>query len=607
MKHSFQIAGVSLLAMLVLAGCVDDNYDLSDVDTTSEFKIDNLTVPLKLQPITLESVLDLDNDPNDVIQIEESNGQRFYVARKSGDFHATPAAVKEITTSMPQIAGIHQTINGQILNSGSSAPGMRRAGAENLVVYFPLKPQMTNFKYDVWDVNKEIFTLSEIKLRNNSSHRTTIKISLNSPELQSVAEYVTLRDVQFQFPTNLQIEVPAGCTYQNGLLSLPEMVANASNNFTVGVEVVLTGLKFETPLELKAVDNYEGAGHFSINEDLGIKSANIYATPKTQITDVPTSITCNVDFAMNEMVINAFSGRIRYNVSIDEISELNLSDIPDFLSKPETNISLYNPRLELDANNPVGNYNVGVSAGITITPHRDNETTSTKYIFPGFSIGHNGEGPYHIEIGAKTPNAPSNYQYSFPDLSKILSGNGIPKYLKLDLTSPTYPQPVIDGEAKDFPLGEPFSEVNGKYSFYAPLSLCDGSVIYYTDRDEGWEEEDLQKAKVSKLTLTATAISDLPCSISVTATPLDKDGNALPKLETDANWATIPANANAETGKFSFDLIPADPNVPFQNIDGIEFVAKAVQEVDGVVLSPDQKIVIDNIKITISGSYTTDF
>ena len=607
MKHYLQKTGVSLLGLLLLAGCTDDTYDLSDIDTTSEFKINDLVIPLNLRPITLENVLDIDDDPDAVIQIDEQNGRRFYVARKSGNLHAVPGMVNELRTSVPQISSINQTLNGQVENTGAQLPGVREAATDGLAIVFPVKEQMTGFSYNVGHVDKEIFTLSEVKLKNNAQHRTTIKINLSSPEIKSVASQVVLRDVQLQFPRNLRIEYPSGYTYNNGLLTLPEMVADASNNFTVSAEVVVTGLKFDTPLQLKDLDDYEGYGNFSINENLGIKSAKLYATPKAQISDIPTSISLNIDFGMNEMVINEFSGKIRYNVNIDDITELNLSDIPDFLVGEQTNISLYNPRIELDVNNPVGNYNVGISTGLTITPRRDNEPVSEKFVFPGISIGHNGEGPYHIEIGAKTPDNPAAYQYSFPELSNVLSGAGIPKYLKFDLTSPKYPVPVISGDAKNFPLGKQFSEINGKYQFYAPLAFCDGSVVYYTEREDDWQDEDLQKAKVTKLTLTATALSDLPCSVALTATLLDKDGNRLDKKETDANWAFIPANATAETGKFSFDLIPANPDVPFQNIDGIEFVAKATQEVDGVALSPDQKITIDNIKITVSGSYTTDF
>ena len=38
MKQIFLYGGLPLLAMVSLTGCIDDNYDLSDIDTTSEFK-----------------------------------------------------------------------------------------------------------------------------------------------------------------------------------------------------------------------------------------------------------------------------------------------------------------------------------------------------------------------------------------------------------------------------------------------------------------------------------------------------------------------------------------------------------------------------------------
>lgn len=611
MKLTLPGLGALSISLLLLTGCTDDNYDLSDIDTTSQFRVNDLTVPLRLQPITLENVLEIDeNDPDAAIIVDRSNPDApFYAVKKSGSFTATPNAIAAISTDAPTIESTNQTINGDIVNFPTNLPGKTRAGEP--VVHFPVKPDETTFTYDIWDVSKEIFTVSKIGLENSDKHRTRIGISLGSPQIASVANKVIFRNIRFQLPKNLQIEVPTGCTYTNGLLTVPEITADINNGYTANFSIVVTGLDFDTPIKLKESNELEKAGHFKFSEEIGIAGADLYVFPSGNITDVPTTVNFSADYTMNSMLINSYSGDIRYAVDINDITEVSLTDIPDFLAGEQTDVRLYSPRIEIEANNPVGEYNIGCRAGLSITPRRDNGGNGQTYSLQQFEIGHdNGNGPYKIEIGARFADrntTPGVSRYLFPELSDVLAGAGIPQHLKIDLKSTTNPQPVIAGNAQNFPLGTSLNQVNGKYTFFAPLALCDGSTIYYTQTDKDWDEEDLQKVEVERLSLTATAISDFPCSLKVTATLLDKNGNELAKRDTDANWAVVPANANEQTGQFSFVLEPADPNVPFRNIDGITFTAIATQSVDGVALAPNQNITIDNVRIKVTGSYTTDF
>ena len=56
------ISLLSVPALLFILSCVDNNYDMSDIDTTSRFNISNLTLPLNLDPVKLGVVLDIKDD-----------------------------------------------------------------------------------------------------------------------------------------------------------------------------------------------------------------------------------------------------------------------------------------------------------------------------------------------------------------------------------------------------------------------------------------------------------------------------------------------------------------------------------------------------------------
>ena len=55
MKINYFLTGMaSASALLMLPGCIDDNYDLSDIDTTTELKVNDLVVPLNLKSISMQ-------------------------------------------------------------------------------------------------------------------------------------------------------------------------------------------------------------------------------------------------------------------------------------------------------------------------------------------------------------------------------------------------------------------------------------------------------------------------------------------------------------------------------------------------------------------------
>lgn len=48
MRKTLSFAMVTLVTASVMTGCVDDAYDLDDIDTTVEVKINDLTIPSTL-------------------------------------------------------------------------------------------------------------------------------------------------------------------------------------------------------------------------------------------------------------------------------------------------------------------------------------------------------------------------------------------------------------------------------------------------------------------------------------------------------------------------------------------------------------------------------
>ena len=76
-------------AAVTLTAC-DSNFDLSDIDKEVQFKAADLTVPLNVEPITLDAVLDLD-DNSKIVKDRTNNTYSF---QDSGTFQSNGVSVQ---------------------------------------------------------------------------------------------------------------------------------------------------------------------------------------------------------------------------------------------------------------------------------------------------------------------------------------------------------------------------------------------------------------------------------------------------------------------------------------------------------------------------------
>ena len=69
----YWLTGLSSLVLIAATSCVDNAYDLSDIDTTARLQVKELVVPMNIDKATLDQVLDLDDD-SEVKKIEQADG-----------------------------------------------------------------------------------------------------------------------------------------------------------------------------------------------------------------------------------------------------------------------------------------------------------------------------------------------------------------------------------------------------------------------------------------------------------------------------------------------------------------------------------------------------
>ena len=51
------MAALTACSALVFTGCIDNSYDLSDIDTTTQLRFNNLVLPIQMDPILLSDII----------------------------------------------------------------------------------------------------------------------------------------------------------------------------------------------------------------------------------------------------------------------------------------------------------------------------------------------------------------------------------------------------------------------------------------------------------------------------------------------------------------------------------------------------------------------
>lgn len=589
MKRIFLYGGLPLLAMVSLTGCIDDNYDLSDIDTTSEFKVNDLVLPVNIDVVTLGDIIDV--KPEDQIKEIIIGGQTFYAVQESGTFASEPIHIPSFSTNAPSVSST--TVSFNVGANRNNAPA--KLPSLTLGLTAPIEKSIS---YRAENIDAAIISLTEL-----FTDELSIALTFTaSPEVTGIAE-IELQNLLLDLPKGLTITnvLPDGI-YNNGRLEIPSVkLENGVATITLkasGVNLADNGCTIDY-----------NRHSLELNSNVNIESALLLVTPKTDAAvTVPENVSLNVDYAISPLSVTAVSGRIHYMLEGDalNISPISLAELPDFLAQEGTNLVLSNPQIYLSVNNPVAEEKLEYRTGLQLTAVRDGEPEKYFSLDNGyFDVNYNKgvTGPYNFCLSPESPAAdqvPTGYtnpvHVPFTSLGSVISGNGLPKSIGIDLVDPQIFEQAVNG----FRLGHNLNALEGSWEFVAPLALKSGvgSKIVYTKTENGWNDEDVDAITISTLEISMSVDSDLPLKANITGYPIDKSGNQI--SEVTIVGAEIPANAKDEE-------VVIRVNGTVQHLDGITFTATVEPDESEKALSPSQTLTLKNIRAKVSGSYTKKF
>ena len=571
MTKNYLLLPLSAALILPLAGCIDDNYDLNDIDSTVRVDVNNLTIPINLDAVEMRNIMDIDDD-DEIKVITADDGSKYYALEKKGDFDSKIINVEYINIPAPKVDAVKMmlmpTQSGKTLTCDLLSPAA------------PYSFVSTNI------------TSSVVELESTKGN-LDFDIKLTVAPWNNPSGSMTIENLKLQLPKGLNLGV--GYDNQTG-------VYNAGT-------VTSQGSVFTIPIRSKEI-TFEKGEFNATNHSLRVSGEMKILGGKLSMDmsqagfdSCPNSMQMTCEYIFSDYRADYFTGVFQYDVEDFNVNPLAIDNIPDVLSQEGTNVKLTNPAVYLHLNNPFGDEGIYAQAALTVVAvHKDNG----RFAFsPNNKVMHLGKGnsdeanymlsplQHPLSLIAGYPDA---QWVPFSTLGDILATpagagtpDGFPLTLEINWDNPSVP-PV---HVSDFRLGRR-EKIEGNYTFLAPLQFADGSVVYYTDSMDGWSSDELDKMTITSLDVNAIIDSDLPIDMDFTAYPIDKEGHRIPNV----NVSSVKLPANAKDYQLTITVTGE-----FSGLDGLRFDAVAKGVDPDQPLRPSQTIHITKLRPRVSGYY----
>lgn len=572
--------------LLLLTGCIDDNYDLSNADTTTRLTVNDLVLPVNIDPIRLGDVIKFDEGSK--IQPVTLGGKEFYALVQDGSFESEDINIAGVSATPSPINPTVETLE-RLINPDSK----RRAPQTDFV--YVIDNIGNTFTYDAVNIDEAIVKLGQIE-----TAPFDFLLTLEIQDYDNAIKEMSFTDMRIRAPKGLDA-VPSVGRYDKATgiwtISQVDVVGNRTEVSlrATGVDCEIAGVRILPDRTL------DFQSQFIMEEGL------VHIVPNAGVFPNPDHVVFTIGYGLDDFEVKSFSGRIRYRLDGLAIDPVNLTDIPDFLKGGETNIEMANPQIYLQINNPVGDVPLDLSTGLTLTAQRNGLSDLRYTLDRPVVIDHayGVAGPYNFVLSPSSNNlnVPDMFDshlqwYQFSTLGSLLATpsswteKGIPDRIAIDLTDAGVPEQDVNG----FVIPRTLPAARGQYEIVAPLALNDGSHVIYTETRDGWSDDDLDKLTVTRLVLTAHAKNNCPVSLQLTVVPIDTDGHEL-----DAKVQSNTLEANTET-ELTIELTGE-----VRHLDGIRLRAVLESGASGEPLSPEQTLDLTDIRARVSGYYETDF
>lgn len=552
-----------LLGGMVIASCVDDNYDLSDIDMTLQIGKDgSLTLPKSSTgDIKLENLFDLaDDGPITKVTVD---GKEFYYMDQSGNAEQAVINIEDITIPQPEIKDFKANL---LKEDEISVKAAEPAIADGTSVFYYNFEDLATAYIPISTsagINEDVKGLTHITFDTESAevnfsvhlekygHLKTVhydNLALLLPkgmEIVDDVEYVYQRNGQtMRQPGTLSID-------ENGLPKVTffdgeDEGADAASAATITMKIKGANVS-DDPTVSDFIFNPEDhtahldskiqmIGYMRVDEsDLDLSNLTPEEMTKVATEGNSALIPSDVFYVgggnfKSDLCVETFSGALEHRIT--DINDIELNDIPDFLDDDEVELDLTNPQLILIVKSDL---QTEASTRIKLNAYRNGEMTARGLDTGILSLdGRSGKTIVKILAKDARPEAvaiPDEYK----DGNYILQGQTVNNIGDIIRRVPDKIEIVGVDEQKSIVVSLPNCEnlnirqdynIDLSYRIYCPLSFGDNFQIIYHEEESGWDiGTSLDDLDFQSLTIDATVTSDLPLALYLEGTPISVDGS----------------------------------------------------------------------------------
>lgn len=284
---------------------------------------------------------------------------------------------------------------------------------------------------------------------------------------------------------------------------------------------------------------------------------------------------------------------------------INVGNYPDFISRDGAVLDLYNPQVLISVYNE-SPLPMTLNADIV---SRKGENTCTVH------LGDNGSAtvPIVLEASGTTKICFSRTGEGAPAGYKSVKSAGLSEILRILPEQICLTNIEIKADSKDIPEGHDKTySFHCGYDILVPLAFGSDLRFEYSYDFIGWNEtfnpDSGDGFDVKNADVMFDFVNMIPVGMDVTASAIDASGNAIPGI-TIQTKGTILSGSTGNPSRNPMTLNLKSSAQDMRNLDGIRLDIKALgpdKEHLGVCLNKNQGIRLENMKIRLQGSITTE-
>ena len=578
-RRPFIATALLLTSLGVTTSCIDNSYDLNkDIDMTVNVGGEHLAIPVGyMEQITLDKIIELDE--GDDLQLV--NGE--YHLLKSDKIDETNTSVKMVTVN--ESSNPINSIN--VLNNVDySQPG------DVTVEDIESEGSVNTEAHGIDEAVIEIGSLTA-----NTPAKLTLSFEINKTNSISYSD-VTIDKMTITFPDFIKFE--EGQSGLNGQVLTISNETLSSSTYTIDLYIskYVFGEKYGDGNKVKEE-----------NGDRIIKIENQKITVKTDVTvhqaQGTGSLSITPTAILAAMTVSEVNGTIKPNMDVKP-TEVELTNLPDFLQDEEVKLDITNPVFSFKANNPL---NEEIEMDGIMTGYKNGKVTKTVKIGSGnggvpIKLKPSGNKQQTISIvrNEKTVVETGATKVIVPNLNDIIET--IPDRISVEL------KPAV--KTDDYytvNLGQDYV-LNSEYNIDIPLSFGSGLKIVYEETIDDFDL-DLEDVDIKKAIISITADNTIPLKMEIkneNVSALDVNGNKITDINVTVE-GTITESKDGKsiaTSQLNINLVSTKEGA-ISKLDGLFFKVTAVPgQATDVQLLSSQWMQLKDMKLKIPNGIKVD-